>query len=391
MTAATANEHGSALAKPAGGNGDLANFTPPPGVTAMQTRGAFTTAVQVQKQRSLQEVLRRVMEEADLAGEEFYYGWGAGKDHIEGPTVKLAMTVVRCYGNCAIELLPVQETEDAWIFTAAFVDFETGYTLTRQFRQSKKWVVYGRHDEERKADIRFQIGQSKAIRNVVINAIPSSITNRAMEKAKEGVRGRLEEYIGNHGPVRVIEKMLVDFGKHGVTLAMILAKINVADQKAIEIEHLVTLKGDLYAIENGQEYADELFPEADAAKKDDRPKTGRMLDELNKDRPAFDPDKATGAPQPPEIVAEVEATESPTKEESSPDGEGPISARDCLAEMAKKFDPNAPAEFIAAAVEAVAKDHDIDLDGPADAKGVVLGGERANWKMRLNSAANKAS
>ena len=31
----------------------------------------------------------------------------------------------------------MQETPDAWIFTGHFIDLETGFTLSRQFRQSK--------------------------------------------------------------------------------------------------------------------------------------------------------------------------------------------------------------------------------------------------------------
>lgn len=267
---------------------------PPAGVTALATRGAFTTAVQVAQERELTKVLRRLEAEADLAGEEFYYGWGAGKNHIEGPSVKLAMAAVRCYGNSAVEILPMQETHDAWVFTAAFVDFETGFTLTRQFRQSKASMVYGNHDEERKADIRFQIGQSKAARNVVINALPASLITRALAKAKDGVFMNMAASIEKHGPVAVIEKMLGKFEKLGITEQQILCKCNVADRKGLTTENLVTLKGDLWAIENGQDWADEIFPDPDklmegaddTAPKD--PKSQRLLKDLKNGKSGFD-------------------------------------------------------------------------------------------------------
>ena len=219
-------------------------------MTRMQT--TYATAIAVQKPRRLSDVQRRLLEEADLAGEEFYYGWGAGKDRIEGASVKLALAAARCWGNCAVELQPVQETPDAWIFTAAFVDLETGFTLSRQFRQSKKWQVYGKHDEARKEDIRFQIGQSKAIRNVVLNAVSASLTTKAREQAKAGVRQKIEQYVTKNGMPAAIDMVCRALLKHGVSEERILAKMQVAAKTALDIDHLVILRGDLAAIDNGQ-------------------------------------------------------------------------------------------------------------------------------------------
>lgn len=241
------------------------------GVGLQQTRGAFTTAMAVQRPRSLKEVQRRVEEEADLAGEDFFYGWGNGKDRIEGPSIDAALAVARCYGNCAVEQLPIQETPNSWIFTAAFVDFETGFTLARQFRQSKNWKVHGKHDEDRKADMRFQIGQSKAIRNVVANALKPMV-NKAVERAKGGVKQKIDKFIAEKGIVEAINLMLKSLAKHGVTEERVLAKMEVADRKALTAENLVTLRGDLSALDAGREWPDELFPDPNATT-DDAPKS----------------------------------------------------------------------------------------------------------------------
>ena len=78
----------------------------------MSQYDGYATAIACQIPRQLEIVRRRIEDEGRLAGEEFYYGWGAGKDRIEGPSVKLANALARCWGNCALELLPVQETRD---------------------------------------------------------------------------------------------------------------------------------------------------------------------------------------------------------------------------------------------------------------------------------------
>src|SRR5262245_25629030 len=142
MTTATKSESGitgELLAAASGSNGQPDLRQP-----LQQVKTQYTTAVAVQQPRDLQVVHKRLIAEAKMAGESFYYGWGNGKDRIEGPSVNLAMAAARCYHNSAVDILPLQETSDAWVFTAVFVDLETGFTLTRQFRQSKNWTVYGK-------------------------------------------------------------------------------------------------------------------------------------------------------------------------------------------------------------------------------------------------------
>lgn len=238
------------------------HILPPAPLLPVQRVGtAHATAVAVQIPRRLPDVLRRLEEEAALAGEDFYYGWGAGKDKIEGASVKLAMAAVRCFGNSAVEMMPIQELPDSWVFTAVFVDLETGFTLSRQFRQSKGWKVFGKHDAERKDDIRFQIGQSKAVRNVVLNALPVSLIDRAMEKAKEGVKVRLQQYINDKGLPAATDLVFRALAKQGVVEQRVLDRLGIAAKTAVEIDHLVMLRGDLAALEKGQERADALFPQ----------------------------------------------------------------------------------------------------------------------------------
>jgi len=232
----------------------------PAGQTMVQVRGSYSTAVAVQKPRDLHSVTRALEQESQLAGESFYYGWGAGKDRIEGPSIGLAVAAARCWGNCAIELLPMQDTPTSWVFTAAFVDLETGFTITRQFRQSKKWTVHGKHDAERKDDMRFQIGQSKATRNVILKAVPEWLVDKALAAAKAGVRAKIEAYIKSKGMSAAIDVLVSSLAKVGVTEPHILDKCGVATLQGLTVENLVILKGDLTAIQNGQEFANVLFP-----------------------------------------------------------------------------------------------------------------------------------
>ncbi len=244
---------------------DLVPVGPPPGHTMQQIKGSYSTAVSVQVHREtrMAEIERMLLSEARLAGEGFYYGWGAGKDRVEGPSQELTFALARCWGNCAVESGQIQDLPDCWIMPSTFVDLETGFTLTRVFRQSKRWTVYGKFDDERKDDIRFQIGQSKAARNVILKALPEWLVKRAIATAKQGVREKLEKFVKEKGIAAAQELLVKELGKRGIRPQQIAAKCSVADAKALTIEHLVMLRGDLSAIDSGQDLPETLFPPLD--------------------------------------------------------------------------------------------------------------------------------
>lgn len=231
------------------------------GATVQQMQTQHATAMSVQQPRALRQVQKNIMVEAGLAGELFYYGWGAGKNKIEGPSVKMALALARCWGNCAIDMMPMQDAGDSWIITAAFVDLETGFTCNRQFRQAKNSIVHGKHDDARKDDIRFQIGQSKAQRNVILNALPEWLIAEAMKEAKRGVLQMIERKVSRSSLVVVVGDALAALAKEGVSEERVLAKFEVAASSALTADHLVMVVADLRAIQEGQDLPDSVYPD----------------------------------------------------------------------------------------------------------------------------------
>ncbi len=250
------------------------------GQTLQKMSTSYATAVSVQKPRILEDVRRRLNDEARIGGEGFYYGWGVGKGkRVEGPSIQLATAAARSWGNCAVEMEDVQDLGDSWVFTAIFVDIETGFTLKRQFRQSKTFIIYGDHDDHRKDEMRFQIGQSKATRNVVVNALPKSLIREAMSTAKTGVRKRLEEWIakkGEGGLVMAQDGALEQLKRLGVSEEQVLAKVSRPTRGAITVDDLVILKGDIMAIDDGNDRVEGLYPEVGQAE----PTTEDLMDHL---------------------------------------------------------------------------------------------------------------
>lgn len=150
----------------------------------------------VAQKRDHQEILNELRVLATVGASDLFYEFPVknnrtGKtDIISGPSIKLANTVLAAYGNCGVDT-KVTETPDCWVFAATFVDAEKGVTMRRLFRQRRSQKSIGPssgpdRDDGRQEDIAFQIGQSKAIRNVIVNAL-SVYATYAFEQAKAGL------------------------------------------------------------------------------------------------------------------------------------------------------------------------------------------------------------
>jgi hypothetical protein len=251
------------------------------GKSLMKAGTPFVTAMSVQKPRDLDRIVKAIAREAEYAGDSFYYGWGAGGSRIEGPSIGLANSLAREWKNCAVTCA-LQETDEAFYITARFIDLENGSQMERIFRQRKN-AVQGKYDADRKLDMALQIGQSKAIRNVVVNSVPRWLVDQAIEQAKAAVlKGidpkKLDEWKGI---------IVSEFAAFKVTEEMLVAKTKkpLAEWTTRDI---AGLKGDLKALKNGEINVAELFPREDGEVKPPAgPLTGKTIgDAILKDVPA---------------------------------------------------------------------------------------------------------
>lgn len=155
-------------------------------------------AISVNVRRDEKQIFQKIKTIATAAGDDFFYSWNTKnkdgtKGVVEGPSVKCANAVARLFGNCSVKVR-VFDQGAHWILYAQFYDFETGFVLERPYQQRKNQKT-GMGDADRQLDIVFQIGTSKAARNVVCNAL-SEFTDFAFAVAKE----QLVEKIGKNLP-----------------------------------------------------------------------------------------------------------------------------------------------------------------------------------------------
>lgn len=229
----------------------------PGGGMNVSSRAGIITAQKVALPRNEAQIRNKIKIYAAMAGEDWYYRWTV-KDRktnktetIEGPSVDCAESVAALVGNAQVDC-DVREEKDYYIFLARYVDLETGFTLTRPFKQRKSQKV-GKMDAERQDDIIFQIGASKATRNVICNAI-KVFTNYAFEQAKQN----LIEEIGKKLPgtrAKVVER-LRDLQVPLIRVEKLYAR-KIDEFTAPDLAKVVA---EIKAISEGMATVDDCFP-----------------------------------------------------------------------------------------------------------------------------------
>lgn len=210
------------------------------------------------------DILRKLKTLAAAAGEKWYYRFPVKKkvkneqtgkdewvqDFIEGPSIKCANNVARLYGNCDIDTR-VFDVGAYYMFYARFMDLETGYSITRPFKQRKSQKAM-RTDSERADDIVFQIGASKAIRNVVTNAL-EFFTDFAWNEAKNSIIEQVGRKL-EHYKAKVLERLAelnID-----IKLVEVVRGRSVKDWLAADVARTIA---EIQAINDGMATVEETY------------------------------------------------------------------------------------------------------------------------------------
>jgi hypothetical protein len=219
---------------------------------------AIITAQKVAVERDEAKVLAKIKIMAQAAGDEWFYRYPVKNnrtgqtDWIEGPSIKCANNVARYYGNCQVDTRVV-DNGDSWIVYARFVDYETGFSYTRPFQQRKGQQSIKSKDTDRQLDIALQIGVSKAIRNVVCNAL-ETFTNFAFDEAKNAIVGKVGQKLDQYR-----ERVVSRLGEMRVDISRVDAAIGrpSKDWLAPDVARIIA---QLQAINDGMATIEETWP-----------------------------------------------------------------------------------------------------------------------------------
>ena len=260
-------------------------LAPMPNRGANAVDDAMAQAITAQRcpiKRNKAQVLAEAQGLAAAAGQEYFYRFPVKKkdgttEYIEGPSIGCAMGAVSCYGNCRVEAFPAMDTNTHWVFMARFVDYEKGVTVIRSFQQRKGQGTMGR-DQGRQEDIAFQIGQSKALRNVVVAALPW-LTEEMFRAAKSGMLSKIER-----NPDAYRQRLRERFAELEIPLPRVERVVGRPADRWLAPD-MAKLIVQIQAIIDGYADADEAFPPTAAAAEDLRDAGDSKL-KADDDRPA---------------------------------------------------------------------------------------------------------
>ena len=171
---------------------------------------------------------------------------------IEGPSARFAEIVNYAWGNTRAGSRVIAE-EAAFVKSQGlFYDLEKNtaisYEVSRSILDS-----YGRRYRPDMITVTSNAASSIALRNAILKGIPKALWNPMYQAARSVVAG----------DVRTLSNRRVEalkaFQIFGVTPEMIYATLGVKGIEDVTIEHLVTLKGLLTALQEGDTTAEQVF------------------------------------------------------------------------------------------------------------------------------------
>lgn len=230
----------------------------------MQIKSNYVAAMMVPKPRNLKLVTESIMQEAEEAKDDFYYSWLVNnrkmnrKDLIEGGTIGLAQCIGRNWTNCAIET-EVKEFGGEWIFKTTFVDFEKGFTTTRELRLMipRREKDQKDYDYERSRNMKFQIGQSKNQRDCIFNAVPRWLKKQALNTAKNASRKEASQ----NTDIK-LKKALDSFAEKGITEQDLLGYFGKSSIKDFDVKIVAQLRNLWVQLDNGEVSIDAIKEQA---------------------------------------------------------------------------------------------------------------------------------
>jgi len=232
----------------------------PEGSMNQMSVGASVMLQQIRKERSEATIRQKVVEMATRNAGSYLYSWEVknqrtGKtETIEGGTIKLANDIARLWGNCRI-MHRVETYQDHFLITAAFLDLETNFWTERSFKQRRSINIGGKYDDGRKDDMAMQIGVSKAIRNVVLNAL-SEPAEIAVATVKKNFQSWVEK-----NPEKVAEFLTEHMERYGLEKARIEKTIGKRTEAWTVADKAVAMMK-FRSLDEGAAAVEDVFPES---------------------------------------------------------------------------------------------------------------------------------
>lgn len=215
------------------------------------------------------ETLQMVTLNENVAAECIYSLPRGGKT-IEGATARFAEVVASAWGNSRAGARVVNDQGNFVTAQGVFHDLERNVAITYEV-QRRITDKYGKRFSDDMIVVTANAACSVALRNAILKGVPKAFWSDMYEAARRTVMGDYKTLANRRADA------IKTFVQYGVTEQQIFDVLEVSGIEDITLEHLVTLRGMLTAIKDGDMTPEEIFGQSgtnsgqNGAKKTDKP------------------------------------------------------------------------------------------------------------------------
>jgi len=228
-----------------GTGGALANAVASREIAEIQ--GAMTMAKRFPRNES--EALDKIIAACKRKGlaEVAQYQYARGGKDIVGPSIRMAETLARCWGNVHSGIRELETTATHTVVESYAIDLETNNRNSKIFtvkheRQTKNGA-YALTDNRDIYELIANNG-SRRLRACILSVIPGDIIDAAIAQCDATMNASTDPL------VKRIEMVIAKFAEIGVTTAMLEARIQ-RNVTAMTSQHITTLGKVYVAIKDG--------------------------------------------------------------------------------------------------------------------------------------------
>lgn len=211
--------------------------------------------------------MRQMVTLSEAIAAECIYALPRDGKVIEGPSARFAEVAASAWGNCRAGARVVNEGAEFVTAQGVFQDLQRNVAITyevqRRITNSK-----GRRYKADMIGVTANAACSIALRNAILKGIPKAFWAESYELARRASIGDVKSIANKRADA------IKAFVPYGVTEAQVLARLGRAGVDDITIDDLITLKGFLTAIKDGDSTPESVFAE-------EAPATSEAVNKLN--------------------------------------------------------------------------------------------------------------
>lgn len=194
----------------------------------------------------------------ESVAESCIYALPRGGKTIEGPSARFAEVVASAWGNCRAGARTISDQGDFVTAQGVFHDLERNVAITYEV-QRRITDAKGRRYNADMIGVTANAACSVALRNAILKGVPKAFWDDMYQAARKTVMGDFKTLANRRA------EAMKAFMAFGVTEAQVLAKLEVSGVEDIGLEHLVTLRGLLTALREGDTTPEQAFASGDVA------------------------------------------------------------------------------------------------------------------------------